>query len=231
MQTKHVGITLGVVAFFGAMLYFTSSPSPALNDAQTSSAAGAVTEQVSETVAPVPPVKAVEKQPNTITTSNKKTMRATMKTNKGTIVIELNTTDAPKTAENFSKLAQAGFYDGIKFHRVIAGFMIQGGDPLTKDDAQQSLWGTGGPGYQFADEIHKNNKNNAGTIAMANAGPNTNGSQFFINVNNNNFLDGKHTVFGTVVEGMDVVKAIETTPTAPGDRPLEAVVIESLSVK
>jgi cyclophilin family peptidyl-prolyl cis-trans isomerase len=93
------------------------------------------------------------------------------------------------------------------------------------------MWGTGGPGYKFADEIHKNNKNNTGTISMANSGPNTNGSQFFINVGNNNFLDGKHTVFGTVTAGMDVVKAIETTPTAPGDRPLEAMVIESITLK
>jgi peptidylprolyl isomerase len=231
METKHIGITLGVVAFFGAMLYFTNPSAPDTATSQTSAAVNAA--ETKETPQTVPAAKAApsQEQKKQITTHNKKTMQATMKTNKGTIVIELNNTDAPQTVANFTKLAGEGFYNGVKFHRVIAGFMIQGGDPLTKDDAQQARWGTGGPGYQFADEIHKNNKNNAGTISMANAGPNTNGSQFFINVNNNNFLDGKHTVFGTVVEGIDVVKAIEGVATNPGDRPLDAVVIESLSVK
>ena len=137
---------------------------------------------------------------------------------------------APATVANFSKLAKEGFYDGVKFHRVIEGFMIQGGDPLTKDDGQMAMWGTGGPGYAFADEIHAENNNAVGTIAMANSGPNTNGSQFFINVNDNNFLDTKHTVFGKIVEGMDVVHAIETVATSPSDRPLEAVVIEHVSI-
>ncbi len=168
-------------------------------------------------------------QPSSVTT-NKKIMKATMKTSLGTIVLELNTADAPNTVANFTKLAGEGFYNGVKFHRVIAGFMVQGGDPLTKDDTKAALWGTGGPGYKFADEIHKNNKNNVGTISMANAGPNTNGSQFFINVNNNNFLDGKHTVFGTVVEGMEVVKAIESVQVGPQDRPVTPVVIESVTV-
>lgn len=107
--------------------------------------------------------------------------------------------------------------------------MIQGGDPQTKDDSLVTRWGTGGPGYQFADEIHENNRNEAGTIAMANSGPDTNGSQFFINVADNTFLDTKHTVFGRVVSGMDVVKAIEGTPTGASDRPLEAVVINSVT--
>src|SRR5438094_8356427 len=108
-------------------------------------------------------------------------MQATLQTNKGAIVIDLFEGDAPKTVANFLKLAKSGFYDGTKFHRVIKDFMIQGGDPLTKDDSMQDRWGTGGPGYQFADEIHANNRNAVGTIAMANAGPDTNGSQFFIN--------------------------------------------------
>ncbi len=150
-----------------------------------------------------------------------------LKTNKGDIVIELDGKNTPNTAMNFAKLVEAKFYDGVKFHRVIKGFMIQGGDPLTKDDAQMSRWGTGGPGYQFADEIKPSNRNVPGSISMANSGPNTNGSQFFINVADNAFLDGKHTVFGMVTKGLDVVQAIEATPVAPGDRPVDAVVINS----
>ncbi len=163
--------------------------------------------------------------------NEQKVMTATLNTNKGAITIEFFDTLAPKTVENFTKLAKDGFYDGIKFHRVIKGFMIQGGDPLTKDDSKAAMWGKGGPGYQFADEISAGNKNDAGTISMANAGPNTNGSQFFINVNNNNFLDTKHTVFGKVVVGMDVVTSIENVKIGANDRPIEAVVINSITLK
>lgn len=158
-------------------------------------------------------------------------MKATLHTNKGDITIELRENDAPKTVANFAKLAQAGFYDGTKFHRVIKNFMIQGGDPQSKDDALVARWGTGGPGYQFEDEIHANNRNMPGTIAMANAGPNTNGSQFFINTADNDFLDGKHTVFGTVIAGMDAVKTIESALTTSSDRPVEPMVIERMSVE
>ena len=157
-------------------------------------------------------------------------MQATLHTTKGDIVIEFYA-EAPNTVANFTKLAGQGFYDGTKFHRVIAGFMIQGGDPLSKDDAAAGRWGTGGPGYQFADEIHANNRNMAGTIAMANAGPNTNGSQFFINTADNNFLDTKHTVFGRVVSGVDVVRAIEATPTGANDRPAEPMVITGITLQ
>lgn len=151
-------------------------------------------------------------------------------TNRGDITIEMMETDAPNTVANFVKLAREGFYDGVKFHRVIKNFMIQGGDPLTKDDTQENRWGTGGPGYTFSDEIHAHNKNVAGTISMANAGPNTNGSQFFINTADNTFLDTKHTVFGTVTAGMDVVSAIEGSVTAAGERPVESIVIERVTV-
>jgi peptidylprolyl isomerase len=163
--------------------------------------------------------------------SDKKTMNVTLKTNKGEITIELFADKAPNTVANFKKLAESGFYDGVKFHRVIKGFMIQSGDPLTKDDSKADMWGTGGPGYKFADEIHANNRNDVGTISMANAGPNTNGSQFFINVNPNNFLDGKHTVFGKVIKGMDVVTEIEGVATNQSDRPLSPVVIEKVLVQ
>lgn len=157
-------------------------------------------------------------------------MNITLHTNKGDIEIEMMEKEAPKTVANFVKLAKNGFYDGTKFHRVIKNFMVQGGDPQTKDDALMPRWGTGGPGYQFADEIHENNRNVAGTIAMANAGPNTNGSQFFINAADNNFLDTKHTVFGKVVSGMDVVNTIQDVETEGSDRPVKPVTITSVSV-
>jgi cyclophilin family peptidyl-prolyl cis-trans isomerase len=158
-------------------------------------------------------------------------MKATLQTNKGDITLEFYDQATPNTVANFVKLANEGFYDGVKFHRVIKNFMIQGGDPLTKDDNMAMRWGTGGPGYRFADEIARDNSNSAGTISMANAGPNTNGSQFFINTRDNNFLDTKHTVFGRVVAGMDVVTEIETTQTGPGDRPVMPVVINSVKVE
>lgn len=157
-------------------------------------------------------------------------MHATLHTNKGDITIEFMDQDAPNTVANFVKLAKAGFYDGTKFHRIIKDFMIQGGDPQTKDDSMSSRWGTGGPGYQFEDEIHAHNHNAPGTISMANAGPNTNGSQFFINTVENSYLDGKHTVFGKVTSGIDVVDAIQHVPVNDMDRPVEPVVINSISI-
>jgi peptidyl-prolyl cis-trans isomerase B (cyclophilin B) len=146
-----------------------------------------------------------------------------MHTNHGTIEIELFDTDAPKTVENFRKLAGDGFYDGLTFHRVISDFMIQGGCPLGT--------GTGGPGYTFEDEINPH-KIVRGALAMANAGPNTNGSQFFIvTTPAAPWLDGKHTVFGQVSAGMDAVDAIEGLPTDGRDQPLEPAVIESIDVE
>ncbi|OGI72928.1 hypothetical protein A3D42_01635 [Candidatus Nomurabacteria bacterium RIFCSPHIGHO2_02_FULL_41_18] len=175
------------------------------------------------------PAEKLEKKDNL---NNNKTMSiVTLHTNKGDIEIELFVDRTPNTVANFTKLAGEGFYNGVKFHRVIPGFMIQGGDPLTKDDSKVALWGTGGPGYSFADEITPENKNDIGTISMANAGPNTNGSQFFINTAANNFLDGKHTVFGRVVSGMETVSAIENIPTGEADRPLNPVVINTVTIK
>jgi len=157
-------------------------------------------------------------------------MKASFNTNKGSFELELFPNLAPKTVENFVTLAESNFYSGVKFHRVIEGFMIQGGDPLTKDDTQSDFWGTGGPGYTFADEIHAENRNVMGTISMANAGPNTNGSQFFINTANNDFLDTKHTVFGKITSGMEIISAIEQVNKFPNDRPVEAVIIESVTI-
>jgi cyclophilin family peptidyl-prolyl cis-trans isomerase len=148
--------------------------------------------------------------------------KATLQTNAGPIVIEFFDDDAPKTVENFRKLAGDGFYDGVIFHRVIPDFMIQGGDPEGT--------GTGGPGYTFEDEFN-DHKVVRGALAMANAGPNTNGSQFFIvTTGAAPWLDGKHTVFGEVVEGMDVVDAIEASETDARDKPLETKTIESVEL-
>jgi peptidyl-prolyl cis-trans isomerase B (cyclophilin B) len=147
---------------------------------------------------------------------------ATMHTNHGAIAIELFDDDAPKTVENFLKLARDGFYNGVIFHRVIPDFMVQGGDPTGT--------GTGGPGYQFEDEFNEN-KVVRGALAMANAGPNTNGSQFFIvTTEAASWLDGKHTVFGRVTDGMDVVDAISALETDARDRPREDVAIERIDV-
>jgi peptidylprolyl isomerase len=176
----------------------------------------------------------VQQSTNQTTNPNQNQMQnitsATLHTNLGDITIAFNPA-TPKTVSNFVKLAQSGFYDGTKFHRVIAGFMDQAGDPLTKDDSQASRWGTGGPGYQFADEISANNRNDAGTIAMANAGPDTNGSQFFINAAANNFLDTKHTVFGKVTAGLDVAMKINAVKTDGSDRPVTPVVITGVTLK
>jgi cyclophilin family peptidyl-prolyl cis-trans isomerase len=145
----------------------------------------------------------------------------TMTTSKGDIVFELFDADAPKTVQNFRKLAEEGFYDGLKLHRIIRDFMIQGGCPQGT--------GTGGPGYTFEDEINSH-KVVRGALAMANSGPNTNGSQFFIvTTAEAPWLDGKHTVFGEVKQGMDVVDALEALPTDSRDRPQEPASIESLA--
>lgn len=156
---------------------------------------------------------------------------AVFTTNYGQFTVELDQANAPKTTANFVKLASAGFYNGQRFHRVIEGFMIQGGDPLSKDQTKRAFWGTGGPGYSFADEFGPGLSNVTGTISMANSGPNTNGSQFFINVTDNLHLDKRHAVFGKVTAGMDVVMKISQVETAPNSQPTEDVVIETVEIK
>jgi len=156
--------------------------------------------------------------------------QAVIKTSMGDIIVEFYTEDSPNTVANFIKLAGNNFYDGIKFHRVIKDFMIQAGDPQSKDDSLKSLWGTGGPGYTFVDEIN-DYKLVQGSLAMANAGPNTNGSQFFIvTAASTPWLDGYHTNFGQVVTGMDVVLAINEVITESQDRPVDPVVINSIEL-
>ena len=148
--------------------------------------------------------------------------QATITTNRGAIGVELFDDDAPKTVENFVKLSKDGFYDGVIFHRVIPDFMIQGGDPTGT--------GSGGPGYQFEDEFNQH-RVERGALAMANAGPNTNGSQFFIvTADECSWLDGKHTVFGNVTSGMDVVDAISSVDSDASDRPRDEVTIQRVEL-
>lgn len=150
----------------------------------------------------------------------------TIETNKGTIVFETYDADAPKTVENFIKLANKDYYNGVIFHRVIPNFMIQGGDPTGT--------GRGGPGYQFADELNPSTESykngyKRGVVAMANAGPNTNGSQFFI-MHQDYGLPNAYTIFGRVVSGIEVVDAIASSKTAPGDKPVEDIVMKKVTV-
>lgn len=155
---------------------------------------------------------------------------ATIQTNKGTIKFELLDSDSPKTAENFALLAGRGYYDGVIFHRVIKGFMIQGGDPTGTGSGGESAWGG-----RFKDEIDRSSPvyqrgYKRGTVAMANAGPNTNGSQFFI-MHADYPLPPSYTIFGRVTDGLDTVDAIATTPTAPGDRPTSDVKMEKVTIE
>ncbi|MBT9141475.1 MAG: Peptidyl-prolyl cis-trans isomerase B [Dehalococcoidia bacterium] len=160
--------------------------------------------------------------PPPMTINEQTSYTAILTTNKGIIKIELFNEYTPITVNNFVFLAEAGFYDNVIFHRIIEGFMIQGGCPLGT--------GVGGPGYAIVDEFAGYNKNTRATISMANAGPNTGGSQFFINLADNSWLDGKHTVFGRVIDGMDVVDAIGAVETGPGDRPMDNVVMKNVEI-
>ena len=163
---------------------------------------------------PVGTTTAVPQVAATVSTDAWKQVR--LATNMGNITIALDPA-MPHTAGNFETLVQKGFYNGVIFHRVMDGFMIQGGDPTGT--------GRGGPGYTIPDEFTSTNRNNRGTVAMANAGPNTGGSQFFINLVDNNYLDTKHPVFGKVIDGMDVVDRIGKVPTDTNNRPLQNVTI------
>ena len=155
---------------------------------------------------------------------------AFIKTTEGDMVVEFWTDAAPKTIENFKTLAKKGFYDGTCFHRVIKGFMIQGGDPLTKDPSKEDAWGTGGPGYmikaEFNDHSHKR-----GVLSMARSNdPDSAGSQFFICHGDPSFLDHQYTTFGKLIKGDDVLEKIGTTPTHPGDRPVSRMSVTSVKI-
>src|SRR3989344_7442442 len=171
-------------------------------------------------------------------TMTPKNRTAILETTTGTIKIELFEDKMPITTQNFINLAQQGFYDGTRIHRVISQFMIQGGDPLSKENNQKQRWGTGGPGYLVKDEFVPGLSNLRGKIAMANSGqPNSGGSQFFINVNDNTFLDfdqppltSRHPVFGKVIEGIAVVDQMADSPRNTQDQPLQDVVITTVTI-
>lgn len=170
------------------------------------------------------PKQAENSPPQTQTDgSTKKNSVALFETSKGNFRIELFEDKAPQTSKNFITLADKGFYNGLIFHRVIADFMIQGGDPKGN--------GTGGPGYTIPDEFHSDLKHSEGVISMANAGPNTGGSQFFITLKATPWLDNKHAVFGKVIEGMDVVQAIGKVKTGPQDKPVEDIIIKKITIE
>ena len=169
--------------------------------------------------------------PTTNTMNPQAFTTATITTNKGTIEIAF-ATNTPNTVKNFGTLATSKFYDGVRFHRVIKNFMIQTGDPLSKDKTLQSAWGTGGPGYKFPDELYGNEQYALGTVAMANSGPNTNGSQFFIVTANPGYpLPPNYTVFGKVTKGIETALAIQEVKTGASDRPVEDVIIEKVEVR
>lgn len=220
-------IVVAVLVVLGLGVFMTQTKPITTNDITTSTIN--MTDSFSTST---PGITDSQTQPTVSQTQTNAQPMVAMTTNMGVIKLELFADKTPNTVANFVKLAKSGFYDGTLFHRVIPNFMVQGGDPLTKSDPKNwSIHGTGGPGYKFADEIGPTNSNTVGTIAMANAGPNTNGSQFFINVADNSFLNTKHTVFGKVVAGMDVVNKIVAVKTNENDHPLEDVKIEKVEVK
>jgi len=184
--------------------------------------------------------RAAEPEKPTTTTTEKKSDSkedkmnakevAVIKTTEGEMVVEFWPDVAPKTVENFKTLAKKGFYDGTCFHRVIKGFMIQGGDPLTKDPSQERNWGTGGPGYQIKAEFNDRH-HDRGVLSMARSSdPDSAGSQFFICHGNPRFLDRQYTAFGKLIKGDDVLEKIATTPTHPPDRPDKRMGIESIKI-
>jgi len=176
------------------------------------------------TPADKPTPKAENEKPAAAPAPEAKNRVARFETSKGTFKVELFESKAPLTTKNFIDLATKGFYDGVIFHRVIDGFMIQGGDPTGT--------GRGGPGYNIPDEFHADLKHDSpGIISMANAGPNTGGSQFFITLGPTPHLNKRHAVFGKVIEGLDVVKAIGKSATGPGDRPLDDVVMKKVTIE
>lgn len=227
---KQIIFVLGVcVALVASLSYFSGKDHSAnplsLNDSNT------------DLTAPFTPKELEINKPNTM---NEQNPIVVLETNEGNVELEMFVDTMPVTASNFLELVKNGYYDGIKFHRVIDNFMIQGGDPLTKT-ADASRWGTGGPGYAIADEhvIGQLLTNTRGTIAMANSGPNSGGSQFFINLVDNTGLDfdkqplaSAHPVFGRVVSGMDVVDKIGKVEVTPGNnRPVSPVIINKAFIK
>lgn len=227
---KETKVTYGIIAvlilFLSGLAYFLQ---PAMPSKEVSKDAATKTETVTKKTAPLTATTTTTKP--TTTMEDKVYTSATITTNKGVIEVEFEK-NTPVTVKNFGTLATKDFYNGVRFHRVIKDFMIQAGDPLSKDVANQASWGTGGPGYKFNDELTGKEEYKLGTLAMANAGPNTNGSQFFIVTANPGVpLPPSYTVFGKVTKGIDVALAIQNVKTNTQDRPLEDIIIEKVEVR
>lgn len=218
----NMAVRLALVIIFG-MLLLAACGGPEATPVPTQTSIPTSTPTVIPTTEGETNIKQYS-QPPPMTIEVDKRYVATINTNQGAIVIELFPKEAPTTVNNFVFLAKDGFYDGVIFHRVMKGFMIQGGDPVGT--------GTGGPGYKFEDEFVPSLVfDRPGILAMANSGANTNGSQFFITVVPTPHLNGRHTIFGRVLEGQDVADAISLVATGAQDRPVQAVVIESIEIE
>ena len=225
-------VILVIIVAVGGFAYFLRT---AFTDTSTTSGAISTTTAFTPTNVNGTSNQTSDTSTNPMSTSTaqnpEKITSATITTNQGTIEVIFEPT-APMTVENFAKLAQSGFYDGTRFHRVIKDFMIQGGDPLSKDLANKDRWGTGGPGYKFNDELSGSEQYVLGTLAMANAGPNTNGSQFFIVTADPGYpLPPNYTVFGRVTKGLETALKIQNVQTDGADRPLQDVIIESVTIQ
>ena len=229
MDTKLIGLVAVLIIIIGAIVYQSNSDNTSLppqtnqenitidseNSAPAETTDGTIQQKGGETQ-----MKFNEAPKMEIDVAKKYT--AVVKTNKGDMTIELYTKEAPKTVNNFVFLAKKSFYDGVIFHRVIKDFMIQGGDPTGT--------GMGGPGYQFEDEMNDFVFDTGGILAMANSGPNTNGSQFFITHAATPWLTGKHTIFGKVTKGMDVLNTIATTAVGAQDKPVDKISIQTIEI-
>lgn len=216
-------VVLGVTAYFlqGALSY----PQPTVITDTT----------IKTTAQPIKPqTQTMPTNPTSSTTMTipENVTSAVITTNMGDITVVFATT-TPETVKNFTKLAASHFYDGTRFHRVMRDFMIQGGDPLSKDVTKKDMWGTGGPGYTFKDETSPTDQFKQGVLAMANAGANTNGSQFFIvtSIAGTPWLTGKHTIFGHVTSGLDVALRIQDLQVDGSNRPLQDVIVEKIELK
>jgi Peptidyl-prolyl cis-trans isomerase (rotamase) - cyclophilin family len=225
------GVIAGLVIVLGALAYFLQGNIGIDLPAETPSSQTSQTPSKTKTLTSTSTITSTTS--TTMPTISATATKAVITTNKGVIEVTFASATAPLAVSNFEKLAVSGFYDGTRFHRVINDFMIQGGDPLSKDVSQKNLWGTGGPGYTFKDETSMDDKMVQGVVAMANAGPNTNGSQFFIITAQAGtpWLVGKHTIFGHVTKGMDVALKIQAVQTDGQDKPLQDIIVEKVEIQ
>jgi cyclophilin family peptidyl-prolyl cis-trans isomerase len=225
-DTKHTFLVIAVlIVLLGGLAFFLRG-----GEEQATQSEGYATTTSTQVKTQLSASTSTSPMSTTTETIPQKVTSATITTNYGVIEVAFGTS-TPMTVENFAKLSASGYYNGTRFHRVIKDFMIQGGDPLSKDVANKAAWGTGGPGYKFNDELTGKETYPLGTLAMANAGPNTNGSQFFIVTANPSVpLPPSYTVFGHVTSGIETALKIQAVQTDPSDRPLQDVIVESIVV-